>query len=85
MPNGKPGDHPLTDIVVHGLRVYSEVADSLVRQIVELGGRDEIENMLFLEYNVWERPDVPRLERVLTEIHERLRRRAGGRGSDATT
>ena len=75
MPNGKPGDHPLTDIVVHGRRVYSARADSLVRRIVELGGRDEIEEMLFLEYNEMDRPDVARLERVLAEIHDRLARR----------
>lgn len=38
MPNGKPGDHPLTDILVHGRRVYSEAADALVREIASLGG-----------------------------------------------
>ncbi len=30
MPNGKPGDHPLTDIIIHGLPVYSRKADALV-------------------------------------------------------
>ena len=36
MANGKPGDHPYTDIVVHGRRVYSELADDLVRRIADL-------------------------------------------------
>lgn len=36
MPNGKPGDHPLTDICVHGRRTFSEEADHLVREIVSL-------------------------------------------------
>ena len=72
MPNGKPGDHPLTDIVVHGSRVYSELADELVRRIVDLGGRDRIETMLYSEYNPFEKPDVSKLERVLKEIHRSL-------------
>src|SRR5712691_10446020 len=38
MPNGKPGDQPLTDITVHGLAVYSPKADALIREIVQLGG-----------------------------------------------
>lgn len=80
MPNGKIGDHPLTDILLHGRSVYSERADSLVRKIVQLGGRDEIADMLFLEYNDLQNPDVPRLERVLVQIHERLLREARHRG-----
>jgi hypothetical protein len=74
MPNGKIGDHPLTDIVVHDQRVYSRAADALVREIVELGGRAEIENMLLLEYNEHMSPDVAKLELVLTGIRDRLRR-----------
>src|SRR5712691_12716137 len=31
MPNGKPGDQPLTDIIVHGL----------IREILQLGGSDQ--------------------------------------------
>ena len=72
MPNGKPGDHPYTDIVIHGARVYSEKADALVREIHEMGGRDEIADLLWQEFNVFENPDVTRLERVLTKIRSRL-------------
>lgn len=72
MPNGKPGDHPLTDITVHGLRVYSRKADGLVREIVHLGGREEIAEMLVLEYNNYQHPEIKRLERVLREIRDRL-------------
>jgi hypothetical protein len=32
MPNGKPGDHPLTDILVHKLKVYGREADDLIRK-----------------------------------------------------
>lgn len=80
MPNGQPGDHPLTDIVVPGLVVYSAKADGLVREIVALGGRDEIEAMLFERYNVHARPDVAELERTLTAIRDRRRREAKERG-----
>src|SRR5688500_13084656 len=47
MPNGKVGDHPFTDIVIHGRRVYSERADALVREIDELGGRERIADVLW--------------------------------------
>jgi len=33
MPNGRPGDHPLTDITVHKILTYSRRADSLVRKL----------------------------------------------------
>jgi hypothetical protein len=80
MPNGKPGDHTITDIVVHKFRVHSETADTLVREIVALGGEDEIADMLVFEYNQHRKPDVPKLERVLTEIRDRRRRDARERG-----
>ncbi len=33
MPNGKPGDHPVTDLVVWGREVFSERANALIREI----------------------------------------------------
>ena len=33
MPNGKPGDHPLTDITLHRLTVFGPEIDELVRDI----------------------------------------------------
>jgi hypothetical protein len=82
MPNGKIGDHPITDILVHHRRVYSARADGLIRDIVGLGGRDLIADLLFSEYNPWDRPDVRRLEGVLAEIHARLVREARERGRE---
>jgi hypothetical protein len=84
MPNGKPGDHPYTDIVVHGLRVYSATADALVREIATLADEDtrrQLAARLFQRYNEHERPDVRALERELTQLRDRLRREAaeGGR------
>jgi hypothetical protein len=33
MPNGKPGDHPLTDIVVHRTEVFGDRIDTLIREL----------------------------------------------------
>jgi hypothetical protein len=43
MPNGKPGDHPLTDIVVHGMEVFGASCDDLIREIVRIGGQAELD------------------------------------------
>jgi hypothetical protein len=34
--NGKHGDHPITDITVHGIAVYGEPLDSQLRELGEL-------------------------------------------------
>jgi len=38
MPNGKPGDHPLSDILSHGLPTYGPEIDELIREIDALEG-----------------------------------------------
>jgi alpha-amylase/alpha-mannosidase (GH57 family) len=43
MPNGKPGDHPLTDIFVHKTEVYGPEADELIRKISDLCSRRELD------------------------------------------
>lgn len=81
MPNGKPGDHPYTDIVVHGLRVYSESVDRLVREVDELSderGRRELSEILLSEYS--SQADITKLERVLTQRRDELRSAAKQRG-----
>ena len=47
MPNGKPGDHPVTDICVHRIRTYTEEIDDLIRELVKHGHGDAIERELF--------------------------------------
>jgi hypothetical protein len=42
MANGKPHDHPLTDILHYTLPVYGEQADDLIRRIAELCSRREL-------------------------------------------
>jgi len=36
MPNGRPGDHPLTDVLIHHHRVFGEEIDDLIHQIADL-------------------------------------------------
>jgi hypothetical protein len=43
MPNGKPGDHPLTDILMHQVEVYGLEVDGLIRQIAALCSRRELD------------------------------------------
>ena len=42
MPNGKPGDHPLTDLLLHRLEVYGPETDDLIRKIARLCSRREL-------------------------------------------
>jgi hypothetical protein len=42
MPNSKPGDHPLTDIIVHGREVYGTETDDLIRGICEFSSKYEL-------------------------------------------
>jgi len=43
MPNGKPGDHPLTDIFLHKLEVYGREADDLIQKIGQLCSERELD------------------------------------------
>jgi len=83
MPNGKIGDHPYTDIMIHGRRVYSATADALVREIAALADdrtRRELADRLYSEFNEYSNPDVDKLERELTEMRDRLKTEARERG-----
>lgn len=43
MPNGKPGDHPLTDILLHRRNAYGAEVDDLIRKIAELCSSRELD------------------------------------------
>jgi hypothetical protein len=43
MPNGKHGDHPLTDIFHWKIEVYSKEADELIRKIKSLSSDRELD------------------------------------------
>ena len=83
MANGRPGDHPYTDIVTHKQSVYSQAADDLVREIDALGDertRRELADRLIRNYNELDRPDLAALETELTALRDRLREDAARRG-----
>ena len=85
MPNGKQGDHPLTDILHHDLEVYSAKADGLVREIVKLAdekGYRELGDRLYRDFNPYVNPDVSSLELELVELRDRLKKNARLRGFD---
>jgi len=85
MPNGKPGDHPYTDIVVHGHDVYSSRVAGLVREIALLADekkRQKLSDLLLYEYNEFENPDVEKLERILNEQLASLKEIVRNRGFD---
>ena len=42
--NGKPNDHPLTDILNHNLEVYGREADDLIRRISDLSSPRELDD-----------------------------------------
>ena len=78
MANGKPGDHPLTDILVHGLEVYGREADDLIRKIAELSSDREL-NDWWDDQIGWSCEPAELLRRAGAR-HEELLRRARERG-----
>jgi len=86
MPNGKPGDHPLTDILLHNRNIYSPIACALVREIAALVDektRRELGDLLLTKYNEYSKPDIAQLEAYLTDLRDRLKRDAKSRGFEA--
>ena len=87
MPNGKIGDHPLTDILIHDRVVYSERATDLIRKVVALAddkAERELSDRLFFDYNEHANPDVAKLEAELEELLLKLRKDAKERGFEQT-
>jgi hypothetical protein len=57
MPNGKPGDHPLTDIVVHNATIFGAEIDDKVRQIYS-GASPELRSHLAALLYAWPRKNT---------------------------
>lgn len=72
MPNGKPGDHPLTDVLVHGLEVFGPRADALIREIVSLDGRSVLERNVDLDQADLRSPHPDRPSPSLQNLEHRL-------------
>jgi hypothetical protein len=74
--NGRPGDHPLTDILFHKRVAFSPEIDSLIVQILDLGGEKDLER----SFNLLAPPPFPEFEKSLREMHEHLLKDAKERG-----
>ena len=74
--NGKHGDHPLTDILNHGAEVFGTEADALIREIDDLGGRRELDQIVGPNYD----HDPSHLRARLAPVRDRLRGEAKDRG-----
>ena len=78
MPNGRPGDHPLTDVLHHGLSVFGDEADGLIREIAALGGTAELRGDPW----IWgRRPLADDHIARLRRLRDRLRDQRGARGA----
>lgn len=77
MPNGRPGDHPWTDILLHGYDPYTEDVSRMVRDIAdydEPGARHVAQWLLFpMGYNPTEE-EVAELERELSNLIAEMER-----------
>jgi hypothetical protein len=69
MPNGKPGDHPITDIVKHKIPTYSPEIDALVRKLVELGYADKVEQILFAHSGLPNEEENGKIRKALEAIY----------------
>jgi hypothetical protein len=70
MPNGKPGDHPITDICSFGIEYFSPEIDELIRRCVDRGGTLLVEERILPDKRFW-RPD-PDLDALRAELEKIL-------------
>lgn len=71
MPNGRPGDHPLTDIFQHKLETYGPEADRLMRLIGEMMDWEDLSTWWDRELTGGKSPDEI-LRRVREKYSELL-------------
>jgi hypothetical protein len=82
MVNGKPGDDPILDLTVHGLPVYSDTIDALIREVWPSCGareRDELRAMLPPPKEL-DAAGLEELHLVLEDFRSRLLGEARDRG-----
>ena len=83
MPNGKPGDHPLTDIVIHRMTMFGDEIDDKVRRVDAIASK-ELRDVLATILYFWpwgERAPVD--PHALSAILDSLLRYASRRPSGA--
>jgi hypothetical protein len=52
MPNGRPGDHPLSDVLIHHHRVFGDEIDDLIHEIAQLATWKAFEGLEDLMFDV---------------------------------
>ncbi len=79
MPNGKPGDHPYTDILHHGHSEYGEPVDGLVKELSKMSGfqsvSTEVANILWEHSPMGRQKEKESLIKVAVEKLETVKRR----------
>ncbi len=80
MPNGKSGDHPRTDLLLHGAEVFSSEVDHLIREIARVGGEEELDGL----FDWFNPPALPQLQQDLQTEYDRLIIEAKNRGWDTS-
>ncbi len=76
MPNGSPGDHPLTDLLHYKIDTFSPTADELIRQIAQLVPTYKLHEM----FEWWSPPPIEEFEKQLRETLDKLRQEAKDSG-----
>jgi hypothetical protein len=74
--NGKPGDHPITDLMVHHMRVYGEPLDTQLHQLGELMSYERLCEWFEQHWST----SAEQLQPLVAEKLEQLRRDARERG-----
>jgi hypothetical protein len=79
VPNGKPGDNPVTDVVVWKREIYGADVDALIREIDgftdDYAVYDPFEPVVELLFDAEANPSrVPELHRELQALRDRLQK-----------
>ena len=53
MPNGKPGDNPITDMLCHGLHPFPADIERMLRELLSLNPRFPDDGRAYLEQVAW--------------------------------
>ena len=77
--NGKPGDHPLTDVFIHKLVVFGDPWDDELREIVQLLGTQRANDWFNAECS--SKPDN-QIRFAISKKRAALRREAHDGGPD---
>ena len=81
MPNGRPGDHPLTDIVTHHIETYSKRADDIVRDLAVILSNKFLWQFLYYFHREGDiitvmgskrRMPIPGFEDLLEEVYKKI-------------